>query len=199
MAHIDYFFATISPYVYLCGIRPGQIAARHGATLTYRPVDAAAVMAQTGGTALADRHPHRQAYRLQDLVRRAALRDMPLTAKPAFFPTNPAPAAYAIIAAQAAGGGDVARLVAGLSAACWADNRDIAQDEVIRDALQAAGFDPALADKGLLAGAETYHRNTQEALRLGVFGVPFFITDTDQRFWGEDRLDDLDAHLAGRI
>jgi 2-hydroxychromene-2-carboxylate isomerase len=32
---------------------------------------------------------------------------------------------------------------------------------------------------------------------LSVIGAPFFITDTDERFWGQDRLDDLDRHLAG--
>jgi 2-hydroxychromene-2-carboxylate isomerase len=33
----------------------------------------------------------------------------------------------------------------------------------------------------------------------GVFGAPFFVVDSGQVFWGEDRIDDLDAHLAGRI
>ena len=199
MAHIDYFFATISPYTYLCGVRPAEIASAHGATMTYRPVDLMKVFSRTGGQPPAERHPNRQAYRAQDMRRRAAMTGMPMTAKPAFFPTNPAPSSYAIIAAQDAGGGDMAALVAAITRACWAQDRNIADDEVIRDCLGQAGFDPALADKGLLAGAEAYHRNTEEAVRLGVFGAPFFITDGDERFWGEDRLDDLEAHLAGRI
>lgn len=199
MAHIDYFFATISPYTYLCGVRPEEIANAHGATITYRPVDLMNVFSRTGGQPVPERHPNRQDYRLQDLRRRAALQGMPLKLKPAFFPTNPAPSAYAIIAAQDAGGGRMAALVAAMTRACWAEDRNIAEDEVIRDCLTEAGFDPALADKGLLAGAEAYHRNTEEAVRLGVFGAPFFITDGDERFWGEDRLDDLEAHLAGRI
>jgi 2-hydroxychromene-2-carboxylate isomerase len=37
MAHIDYFFTVLSPYVYLAGTRLEQIAARHGATITYKP------------------------------------------------------------------------------------------------------------------------------------------------------------------
>jgi 2-hydroxychromene-2-carboxylate isomerase len=32
-----------------------------------------------------------------------------------------------------------------------------------------------------------------------VFGAPFFITDQDERLWGQDRLDDLDAVLAGKV
>jgi 2-hydroxychromene-2-carboxylate isomerase len=42
-------------------------------------------------------------------------------------------------------------------------------------------------------------RNLEEAVARGVFGVPFFITPGDERFWGQDRLDDLDAHLGGRL
>ena len=70
---------------------------------------------------------------------------------------------------------------------------------MIRACLAGAGFDPALADRGMLAGAETYMANLENAVGRGVFGVPFFITDGDERFWGQDRLDDLDAHLAGRL
>ncbi len=65
---------------------------------------------------------------------------------------NPAPASYAIIAAQAAGGGDMGKLVHGLGRACWAEEQDLSRDEVIRGCLTGAGFDPSLADKGLLAG-----------------------------------------------
>ena len=199
MAHIDYYFATISPYTYLCGVRPADIAKAHGATITYRPIDLMNVFSRTGGQPPAERHPNRQAYRLQDMRRRAGMTGLKMTEKPAFFPTNPAPSSYAIIAAQAAGGGDLGALVAGITRACWLEDRNIADDDVIRDCLTDAGFDAALADKGLLEGAEAYHRNTEDAVRLGVFGAPFFITDGDERFWGEDRLVDLDAHLAGRI
>ncbi len=83
--------------------------------------------------------------------------------------------------------------------ACWAEEKDIAEDAVIRECLEAAGFDPGLADSGLLAGAEAYSRNLEEAVERGVFGSPFYITDTDERFWGQDRLDDLDLHLAGEL
>jgi 2-hydroxychromene-2-carboxylate isomerase len=86
--------------------------------------------------------------------------------------------------------------VQGLLRACWAEEKDIAQDEVIRACLSEAGFDPALADSGLLMGAETYAANLEEAVEQGVFGAPFYITGDGERFWGQDRLDDLDTHLA---
>lgn len=199
MPHIDYFFTTLSPYVYLAGTRLEDIAARHGATITYKPLDSAALFARTGGVPLAQRHPSRQEYRLQEMRRQATKAGLPLNPRPAHWPTNGAPAAYAIIAAQAAGGGDMGKLVNGIGQACWAQDLDIAEDEVIQSCLREAGFDPTLADRGLMMGAEAYAANLEEAVQRGVFGAPFYITDKDERFWGQDRLDDLDAHLAGKL
>lgn len=199
MAHIEYYFATISPFTYLAGNRLEEIAARHDATIAYKPLDVIALFGRTGGVPPKDRHPNRQDYRLQELRRQAAKTGLPINLKPAFWPTNSAPSSYAVIAAAGAGGGDLGKLVHGLTAACWAEERNIAEDDVIRDCLSAAGFDPALADKGLLAGAETYARNLEDAVNAGVFGAPFYITDDDERFWGQDRLEDLDLHLQGKL
>ncbi len=200
MAQIDYFFATISPSSYLAGQRLEDIAARHGASVAYKPMDILALFARTGGLPPAERHPNRQAYRAQDLLRQAVKLGMPFNLRPAHMPTNPAPSSYAIIAAQAAGGGEVGKLVHAILRAGWAEEKDIADDAVIRDCLGAAGFDPALADSGLLSGAEAYAANLEEAVNRGVFGAPFYIVaDTDQRFWGQDRLEDLELHLAGKL
>ncbi|MCF2906443.1 2-hydroxychromene-2-carboxylate isomerase [Octadecabacter sp. CECT 8868] len=196
MPNIDYYFATISPFTYLAGPKFEEITKKHGATVTYKPLDIMALFARTGGVPPKDRHPNRQEYRLQDMRRRAIVTGQPFTMKPAFWPTNMAPSSYAIIAAQNAGG-DVGALVNALTRSCWADDKNIAEDDVIRACLEETGFDPALADSGLLEGADTYARNLEEAVAKGVFGAPFFISDADERFWGEDRLDDLDRHLSG--
>ncbi len=198
MPHIDYYFATISPFTYLSGKRPGDVAKKYGAPITYKPLDIMGLFSRTGGTPPKDRHPNRQEYRLQDMIRRAKVIGVPLNPKPAFWPTNAAPSSYAIIAAQNTGA-DVGELVHAFGKACWADERDISQDDVIRDCLEECGFDPALADKDMLTSADTFAKNLEDAVIAGAFGAPFFITDTDQRFWGEDRIDDLDAYLGGRL
>jgi 2-hydroxychromene-2-carboxylate isomerase len=199
MAHIDYYFTTLSPYAYLAGERLEEIADRHGASITYRPLDIMQLFPRTGGQAPKDRHPSRRAYRDQELPRQARKLEMALNLQPAHWPTNAAPSSYAIIAAQEAGGGDMGKLVHSILRACWLEERDIAEDEVIRDCLQAAGFDPALADSGLLSGAETYAANLERAVADNVFGAPFYVVDTGQSFWGQDRLGDLDLHLAGKL
>ncbi len=203
MAHIDFYLSTLSPYTYLAGPEFDRIIARHGAGVTCKPLDIMALFARTGGVAPKDRHPARMEYRAQDLLRRAKRLGMDFNLKPAHWPTNAAPSSYAIIAAQNAvqkgADGDLAGLVNGILRACWAEEKDIAEDSVVRDCLGAAGFDQGLAHSGLLEGAETYGRNLEEAVAAGAFGSPFYITDDGARFWGEDRLADLNAHLAGTV
>lgn len=199
MPHVNYYFSVLSPFTYLAGTGLEEIATRHGATVTYKPLDIGALFGRTGGTAPKDRHPNRLDYRMQELQRSAKKTELDMNFKPAHWPTNAAPASYAIIAAQKAGGGDLGALCHSILRAVWAEERDIAQDDVIRACLEGAGYDPSLADSGLLSGAEEYAKNLEEAVNVGVFGAPFYITDGDQRFWGHDRLADLDAHLSGSL
>lgn len=199
MAHIDYYFSTLSPFAYLAAGRIEEIARERGATVTYKPLDIMALFPRTGGLPPKERHPVRMAYRSQDLPRQARKLGKPLTLAPAHWPTNAAPSSYAIIAAQNAGGGDVGALVGAILRATWVEERDIAEDGVIRDCLEKTGFDPELADRGLLQGAETYAENLEQAVAAGVFGSPFFVVDSGQSFFGQDRLEDLDLHLAGKL
>ncbi len=197
MIQIDYFLFPLSPYGYLAGLGLEAVAARRGARIAYRPVQLFRIFEATGTPKVADRHPSRQAYRLQDIARVAKATGLPVNLRPAFWPTNPAPASAAIIAAQAAGGGDLGALTHGFLRAVWAEDRDIAEDEVVRDILAAHGFDPGLADRDLMGAMETLQRNTDEALRRGVFGAPSYLVG-EELFWGQDRLPYLDAWLEAR-
>ncbi|MGB3407538.1 MAG: 2-hydroxychromene-2-carboxylate isomerase [Jannaschia sp.] len=194
---IDYYFATISPFTYMAGTRLEEVAARHGATIAYKPLSIMDLFARTGGTAPKDRHENRREYRLQDMRRTAAKLGLPINLQPAHWPTNPAPSSYAIIAAIRDGSGDVGALIAGLTRACWAEEKNIAEDEVIADVLEATGFDRALVNKGMMEGAEIYARNLEEAVAAGAFGSPFYVIG-EERFWGQDRIADVDTYLASQ-
>ena len=139
---IDYYFSPLSTYAYLAGMRLEEIAKRHDAGINYKPMDIIGIFGRTGGTAPADRHPSRMEYRAQELRRQSKKTGLPLNLKPAFWPTNPAPASYAIIAAQDAGGGDIGALVHSVLRACFAQEQDIAEDSVVQGCLRDAGFDP---------------------------------------------------------
>ena len=195
MAHIDYFLFPLSPFTYLAGQGLEEVAAKHGATITYKPFALMKVFEETGTPPVPQRHPSRQAYRLQELQRIAKRNALPITMKPTHWPTNPVPAMAAIIAAQSAGGGDVGQLSFALLRACWAEDKDIAQDDVIAACLKEAGFNPEIGTMALLTGADVIERNTNEALEHDVFGAPSYVVG-DQVFWGQDRLAYLDDHLA---
>ncbi|WP_344845278.1 2-hydroxychromene-2-carboxylate isomerase [Celeribacter arenosi] len=197
MAHIDYYFSTLSVFTYFAGDRLEEIAARHGATISYKPFDIIALYDRLGVARPADRPEGRKVYRMQEIKRLKAASGRPTNVQPAFWPTNAAPSSYALIAAAKSGEGRVADVIAALYRATWEEEKDIADDAVIGDALKAGGFDPALSMSGMVTGADTYARNLDEAFAAGVFGSPFYIvTDTDERFWGQDKLDELDAYLA---
>ena len=199
MTKITYFFATISPYTYLAGLRLEKIAVKHRGSIEYRPMDLMSVFSRTGGVPPKDRHVSRIEMRAQELERQAKKLNMSYNLKPSYFPVNMAPSSYAFISASRHGDGDLGALAFGLTRAVWAENKDISDPKVISECLKTAGFDGDLTDKDMLGAAEQYSKNTEEAVASGVFGAPFYITDTDQRFWGQDRLEDLDLTLSGAL
>ena len=195
MAEIDYYLFPLSPFSYIAGLELEAIAARRGASIAYKPVQLPRIFAEVGTPAVGDRHPSKQQYRLQDLARLARARGMPINLRPRHWPTNPMPASAAIVSAERSSGGDVGGLVHGFLRAVWAEERDIAEDETVREVLAAVGDPRIEPGRGLLTAVETVERNSDEAVRRGVFGVPSYVVG-DEVFWGQDRLVLLEAHLA---
>ncbi len=113
MAHIDYYFTPLSPFAYLAGDGLEVLAAKHGATIAYKPVNAGRLMEAMGGLPVPKRHPSRQAYRLQELPRIAKRAGVPITMHPAHWPTDQSRAAAAIIAAEGRASADQGRAGAG--------------------------------------------------------------------------------------
>lgn len=200
MPVIDYYFSVLSPYAYLAGDRLERIARAHGALIRYKPVNLMKVFEVTGGVPVKARHVSRQEYRLQDMARRARRAGLAMHLVPKYWPCDPTLADCALIAAQEAETeglalhGDVGRAARAMMAALWAEQKDPTDVAVVAGALAAGGFSPAALAGGAKAG-EIYAKNTEEAVRRGVFGAPFYILG-DEKFWGQDRLEDLDVALA---
>ena len=200
MARIDYYLSLISPFTYLAGLELERLADRQAAEIAYKPVDLMEVFTATGGVPLAKRHPARLEYREQELRRLSRRKGLKLNIRPAHFPVDPTTASCTAIAAAGRTGDDetdAGALAHALLRAVWAEEKDISDAETIRQVTRDLGLDP-----GLVAEAndhlETYRANTAEAIERGVFGSPFYITDDGEKFWGQDRLLELEAHLAAR-
>jgi 2-hydroxychromene-2-carboxylate isomerase len=195
---VDYFMTPVSPYVYLGHQRLRQICARTGATLRLRVVDLGKIFPVSGGVALKDRAPQRQAYRLQELARWRDYLGMPLTLQPRHFPVPPAAASTLILAAAERHGHDTALdLAFDCLRAVWAEERNIADADTLREIAQARGLDgTALLTQAASEDiAATFVQHTDEAIARGVFGAPTYALG-NELFWGQDRLDFLERALA---
>ena len=195
---VDYYFAPQSPWAYLGHQRLVDIVARTGATLRVMPMDLGGkVFPISGGLPLGQRAPQRQAYRLVELQRFSRHLKIPLNLKPQYFPVGGDPAARLIIAADMAHGAAAAMAMAGaLLTACWAQERNMADDAVLAELLQEQKL-----SAGLLAQSHStevqalYETYTQAAIAAGVFGAPSYVLE-GEIFWGQDRLDFLEQALA---
>jgi 2-hydroxychromene-2-carboxylate isomerase len=81
-------------------------------------------------------------------------------------------------------------VVDGFYRAYWVDGRFISTSEVIADVVTRAGHDA----KEILAKIETdaikddLRVRTEQAIALGIFGVPAWIVDGSHLYWGQDRI-----------
>ncbi|WP_425256771.1 2-hydroxychromene-2-carboxylate isomerase [Rubrivivax sp. RP6-9] len=196
-ATIDYHFAAQSPWTYLGHARFVQLAQAAGAQVRVKPADFGAVFAASGGLPLPKRAPQRQAYRLLELRRFSSHLGLPMHVQPRFFPVAGDPANLLITAVAAADGNAAALDIAGrVFAACWAEQRDIADTATLAALLHEAGL-PAerLAASQTAATAAAYAEHTAQAIDAGVFGAPTYVVD-GELFWGQDRLDFLARRLG---
>ena len=198
---IEYFFALASPWSYLGNGRLREIAAVHHAVIDPVIVDYDAMFAAAGTIPLPERPQLRKAYRLVELRRWSAWRGVALVAEPRYYrgeveEPDERLAALMVTAAKAAGE-DSLGLAHAVSRALWAEERFPFGRAELLSIAEANGFD----GRSLLAAAERpetarrYEDQTDRAIARGVFGMPFYIF-RDEPFWGQDRLEMLEAALS---
>ena len=194
---IDYYFAPISPFVYLGHNRFVAIARKHGATIAVKAINLGEVFPVSGGLPLSKRAPQRQAYRLVELKRWSDYLDIPINVQPRFFPVNGDLAAAWILAAQEQGVVQALTLTGAVGRAIWEQERDVAAESTLMEIASELRLDAvALARRaGSAEIVARYKALTQEAIDRQVFGAPTYVY-RDELFWGQDRLDFLDRALA---
>jgi 2-hydroxychromene-2-carboxylate isomerase len=192
---IDYYLICSSPYAYLGHKALLDLAARHGATIRYRPIDIMGVWANSGSVPLGQRSALRQRYRRIELQRFAEWRDLPLNLNPKYFPVDSALADKIAIALVEAGK-DPAGFVWRAHCGVWANEEDIADAAQLAIYLKAEGYDAdALIEFAQSAKAEKIRQdNTREAAEGDAVGAPVYVYQGEP-FWGQDRLDLLDRML----
>jgi 2-hydroxychromene-2-carboxylate isomerase len=193
---VDLYFDFISPYAYLGFLRLAALCDRRGAELALHPVLFAGLLNRWGQLGPAEIPPKR-AWTFKDCLRTARLAGVDFCVPPA-HPFNPL-AALRLSLPEVAGR-DQRRVVEALFRACWGRGADITSAEELRKILDEANLDGAalLAKTADPAVKEVLKQSTEQAIAIGVFGVPTMIVNGGELYWGADRVDHVEIALDGR-
>ena len=194
--NVDYYFSVASPWAYIGYGAFLEIARRYDLGVAYKPLALGQVFEQTGGLPLPKRHPARQRYRMVELQRWRDRRGLRFNLKPKHWPFDATLVDRTVIAILQAG--EKAETFLRLAhAAVWEQERDMTDETTVAALLREAGLDPSplMARAGSPEIAAVHGRNLDEAIAAGVFGAPSYVVE-GEIFWGQDRLDLLDAMLA---
>ncbi|MFG1372277.1 2-hydroxychromene-2-carboxylate isomerase [Xanthobacter oligotrophicus] len=198
---VEYYFSFISLWSYVGSLAFHDLVKRHDIEVDYKPIDLLAVFASGGGKPVKQRPLQRQAYRIVEMKRWRDIRGIPLVIHPKFYPADPARGHRLFLAAQevvkAGRAGDLATFAHLGLKAVWADELNVEDPDTLVGLADRAGFDgrALLAAADDKAHADRAAAFTKEAIDRDLFGAPFYFYNGEP-FWGQDRLDLLDATIA---
>ena len=189
-AGIPYFYSTYSAYAYIGHQHFEQIAAKAGRSIIHRPFHINRCLENIGAQPWSERtqahldyHFQRQRHRWSE-YRRVTMPEI----TPSSHSNEALVGDKAIIAAETLGL-DLDAMAWLLMTQHWQHNLDLSDFEQVRACLNLNGYDTGpLFD--LILRPETqaaYDANTDEAIRLSVFGSPTYVVDGDI-FYGQDNL-----------
>jgi 2-hydroxychromene-2-carboxylate isomerase len=185
MSNVDFYFDYTCPFAYLAST---QVPA----DCNFRPILLGGVFKAVGQAQnlFETLSPRKSAHNLADMHRWAKRYGVTLRMPPS-HPMRSVDALRATLAS-----GIDRRVVAGFYQAYWVESRDIASREVVADVLAQAGQDAARVMEAASSPAikDELRRRTDEAVARGVFGVPTFVVDGKELYWGQDRM----AFVFGR-
>jgi 2-hydroxychromene-2-carboxylate isomerase len=187
---IDFWFSVGCLYTYLAVMRLPDVAAKAGVDVRWRPFSIRAIMIEMDN--IPAKKPVKMAYSWHDLERRTQTYGLPYRALPPYPLKN-----FDLVNRIAMVGADegwCADFVRAAYRRWFAEHDEAGSESNNHTSLHAAGQAP---DRVLKRAAseeigQIYEAATDEARKLGIFGVPTFAIGCEI-FWGDDRLDDAIA------
>lgn len=193
----QFLFDFGSPNAYLCHRVLRDIEWRTGTTIEYVPILLGGLFKLTNNRSPAEAFagiPNKQAYDALEVQRFLAKHKLSSFQRNAFFPVNTLLIMRGAVASQKLGCFDA--YVEAVFSCMWEQSLNMADLEVAKNALSAAGLD---ADAILKATQEAEVKeclssNTQSAFTRGAFGSPTFFVG-DEIFFGKDRLREVEEEI----
>jgi len=192
---LDVYWDFSSPFAYLASTQIAGLAARTGVKPAWHPVLLGGLFRSIGTTdvPLLSFPAPKQRHYMRDIERWAAHWRVPYRF-PSRFPMRTVDALRTYLALP---GDRRDAFRDAVMRAYWAEDRDIAD----RAVLGACIGDEAIA-RDVLARIDSdevkaeLRRSTDAAVARGVFGVPTFVVDGKDLYWGQDRLGLVEESLA---
>ena len=192
MKQLRFYFDPISPYAALAFERLPEALSGISYSVEYRPILFAALLHALGQKGPAEIEPKRQ-WTFRQVAWAAHQLNIPLQV-PAQHPFNPLPLLRLAWACAPAGGTPNRLQVEQILRHVWrGDGADANQAERLDKLTQDLGPQRDVASEEI---KEALRSATEQALQLGVFGVPTIEVD-GRLFWGLDSLEMLAAYLRG--
>ena len=191
MAMVEFWYEFASTYSYPAAMRVERLADAAGVAVRWRPFLLGPIFgAQGWNDSPFNIYPTKGAYMWRDLARICEKEHLPLKLPPVRFPQNGLKAARIALLM----GDKTPAFSRAVYTANFAEQKDIADDAVLRDILVQLGWD---ADAAMIAANTAENKaalkaQTDEAIARGIFGAPNF-TVGEELFWGNDRLEDAIA------
>jgi 2-hydroxychromene-2-carboxylate isomerase len=193
---ITFHFDFLSPYAYLAWTQIHSIALRHGREVRPIPTLLAPLLAE-GGTKGPAEIPAKRVWVFKDTYRSAKVLGVPF-APPSAHPFNPLLALRTSSVPMPEP--DRRRVIDAFYREAWGGGRRPLDDrDVVATVLRELDLDAdtLIANATSDAGKARLKAQTEEAIRLGVFGVPTMFVD-NELFFGLDSFGHLELRLQGK-
>ena len=191
MTTLECFFDCSSPWTYLAFESLQPLAAEFDLAIDWRPILVGGIFNTINPTVYASREKpvrEKQRYMAKDLRDWARHSSLDIRFPPSVFPVNSVKAMRACIAL--APRGELVPFAREAFRIYWSDNRDISQDDVLREICARASVDEAFVFEAIARPEikDALKRNTDEVMTRGGFGSPTIFVDTSDMYFGNDRL-----------
>jgi 2-hydroxychromene-2-carboxylate isomerase len=194
---LEFFFDCSSPWTYLAFERVQRLRQQHDFSLVWRPILVGGVFNKVNASVYQNRAnpvPAKARYYQKDLRDWAAFVGVTIGSPPV-FPVNSVKAMRgAFVALEYDSLDGYARRV---FHRYWGDLQDISQDDVLRDIVAACGLpvDEYFEKIALPAYKDRLRESTEELMQRGGFGSPTLFLDRDDMYFGNDRMELIEAAL----
>lgn len=193
---IEFYFDFSSPYSYLASEQIDALAARHGRAVDYRPVLLGAVFKTSGGTPLTEGYGPKAEYSKHDFARSARFAGVPYR-PPSRFPVGAVVASRAVLWLLQHAPDKTVPFIHAIFRAYFVEDRDIADAATVSAVASSMGIDADALAAGVQQPGikDLLKQRVDEAITFGMFGAPMIVVD-GERFWGNDRLPQIERWLA---